>query len=143
MATEYNNILSPADIYSDARGRIVALPDFPAAHSMIIESRVGAVRGNHFHNDESHLMYVVSGRMLYIEQQADGTLSTLEVRPGSAVVSPRGVAHCTVFPEETVIVVLSDVNRSGEHYEEHVFRVDALHHQVDLTGLYDGPQVNP
>lgn len=143
-STEDNDkILAPGGVFPDARGRIVALPDFPTAHSMIIESVRGAVRGNHYHHHESHLMYVVSGRMIYIEEQDGGELLTLDVGPGQSVVSPRGLAHTTVFPEPSVIAVLSDVDRGGARYEEQVVRVDPLQHRVDLSGLYDGPQVTP
>jgi len=136
-------VVEPEGVYPDARGRIVALPEFPTAHSMIIESVRGAVRGNHYHHDESHLMYVVSGRMIYIEEQPGGELVTLDVTPGQAVVSPRGHAHTTIFAEPSVIAVLSDVDRRGSHYEEQVVRVEPLQHRVDLSGLYDGPQVTP
>lgn len=143
LTQDTDKIVMPEGIYPDARGRIIALPDFPTAHSMIIESVEGAVRGNHYHHDESHLMYVISGRMLYIEEQPGGALLTLDVRPGQAVVSPRGLAHTTVFPTHSVIAVLSDVDRSGTRYEEQVVRVDPLQDRVDLSGLYDGPQVTP
>jgi len=138
-----DKILVPEGIYADARGRIIALPEFPTAHAMIIESTVGAVRGNHYHHHESHLMYVVSGRMIYLEQQEDGETLMLDVEPGGAVVSPRGLAHATVFPERSVIAVLSDVDRGGDRYESEVVRVDPLQHQVDISHLYSGPQVTP
>ncbi|GGM86946.1 cupin domain-containing protein [Dactylosporangium sucinum] len=140
---ETDKILPPEAVYPDARGRIIALPAFPTSHAMIIESGPGAVRGNHYHHHESHLMYVVSGRMLYIEEQAGGDLMTLDVGPGQAVVSPRGLAHCTVFPVETVIAVLSDVDRSGANYEAEVVRVEPLQRRADISAWYDGPQVTP
>jgi mannose-6-phosphate isomerase-like protein (cupin superfamily) len=143
MTLSHDHILLPEGVYADARGRIIALPDFPTKHAMIIECNTGAVRGNHYHHHESHLMYVVSGRMIYLEQQADGEIRTLDVKPGEAVVSPVSLAHTTVFPEPTVIAVLSDVDRGGERYENEVVRVDPLQHQVDISHLYDGPQVTP
>jgi oxalate decarboxylase/phosphoglucose isomerase-like protein (cupin superfamily) len=125
-------VLAPQAVYADQRGRIVTLPEFQTAESTVIESRAGAVRGNHYHSEETHLMYVVSGLMLYIEQTDDGGLRTLELLPGESVVTPAGAPHCTLFPEDTVFVTLSDVTRAGDAYEQAVIRVPALHEHPDM-----------
>ncbi|MEU1762970.1 cupin domain-containing protein [Micromonospora sp. NPDC005652] len=125
-------VLAPQGIYADKRGRIVTLPTFPTVESTVIESRAGAVRGNHYHRDETHLMYVVSGFMVYIEQDVEGGLQVVEVRPGESVRTPAGVAHCTFFPEDTTFVALSDVSRAGDAYEDAVTRVAPMHEHPDV-----------
>jgi oxalate decarboxylase/phosphoglucose isomerase-like protein (cupin superfamily) len=129
-------ILLPEAEYDDDRGRIVALPSFRAEGALVIESRRGSVRGNHLHHRESHLMHVLSGEMIYLERTSDGGLFTARLRPGEAVVSPRGAAHCTLFPEDSVLVVLSDVDRRGRRYEEEIVRVAPLQDDVDLPALF-------
>jgi len=142
---EHPETIPPQNIYSDERGRIVSLPPFPATGVLVIESEPGAVRGNHLHQHESHLMYVVSGRMIYLEETERGTVVATEVGAGETVISPRGRAHCTVFPERTVICVLNDVDRTGARYEEEVVRVAPLDQRVDLSHLIgaDLPLVRP
>lgn len=126
-------VIEPDGVYTDARGRIVSLPVFPTVGSTVIESWTGAVRGNHYHAHESHLMYVVSGRMLYIEQEESGALQSFDVGPGESVITPPGAPHCTVFLEDTVFIALSDADRSGEKYEEEVVRVAPLHERPELA----------
>lgn len=136
-------LLPPDAVHTDPRGSITALPPFATAGTMVIESERGAVRGNHYHHDESHLMYVVSGRMIYIEDDPQLGICVAEVGPGQSVVSPKGVPHTTVFPEHTVFVTLSDVDRAGHKYEDAVVRVDPLEERPEvapyLTGI--GPLV--
>jgi quercetin dioxygenase-like cupin family protein len=126
-------IIEPQGVYADDRGRIVTLPQFAVVGSTVIESRAGAVRGNHYHRNESHLMYVASGRMLYLEQDPAGELVVVEVGPGESVVTPPGAPHCTVFPEDTVFIALSDADRTGDRYEEHVVRIRPLHERAEVA----------
>lgn len=132
-------IIVPADaVYADERGRIIALPHFDTAGAMVIESQPGAVRGNHYHLHESHLMYVVSGLMIYLEEDPDGKLIVTEVGPGESVISPKGAAHATVFPEQTVFVALSDWDRRGHRYEDEVIRVPPLEHRAEAASRLEG-----
>lgn len=132
-------IIVPADaIYADGRGKIIALPSFNTAGAMVIESQPGAVRGNHYHTNESHLMYVVSGRMFYIEQDADQKIAVAEVGPGESVISTKGAPHTTVFPEYTVFVTLSDRDRRGHRYEDEVVRVNPLENHPEVATYLTG-----
>jgi quercetin dioxygenase-like cupin family protein len=127
-------ILTPQATFTDARGRIISLPEFRSAGALVIESRAGAVRGNHLHQHESHLQHMLSGTMIYLERSADGALYSARVGPGQGVVSERGVAHCSVFTEDSVFVVLSDTDRTGDKYENEIVRVEPLHADLDLAG---------
>ncbi|GGZ24915.1 cupin domain-containing protein [Streptomyces poonensis] len=131
-------ILAPTEVHADLRGSITALPHFDTAGTMVIESEAGAVRGNHYHRNESHLMYVVSGRMIYLEEDADHRISVAEVGPGQSVISPKGVPHTTVFPERTVFVTLSDWDRRGRRYEDEVVRVDPLEERPEVAPYLEG-----
>ncbi|MBC2869778.1 cupin domain-containing protein [Streptomyces mexicanus] len=130
--------LPPEAVHTDPRGRIITLPPFDTAGTTVIESEPGAVRGNHYHRHESHLMYVVSGRMIYIEEDAEQRISVAEIGPGQSVVSPRGVAHTTVFPERTVFVTLSDWDRRGRRYEDEVVRVAPLEDRPEVAPYLEG-----
>lgn len=128
-----HRIVAPLGVHTDERGSIVSLPAFPTVASTVIESRAGAVRGNHYHRDESHLMYVISGLMLYLEEDGSGSLAAFEVGPGESVVSPPGAPHATVFLEDTIFVALSDVDRSGHRYEGGVVRVRPLQERPEIS----------
>lgn len=132
-SSDARQTIPPEAVYTDLRGRIIALPHFDTAGTMVIESETGAVRGNHYHLNESHLMYVVSGRMIYIEEDADGGISVAEVGPGESVISPKGVPHTTVFPEHTVFVALSDWDRRGRRYEDEIVRVAPLEERPEVA----------
>lgn len=131
-------VIPPDAVHIDDRGEIVALPHFDTAGTMVIESEPGAVRGNHYHQNESHLMYVVSGRMIYIEEDEKRQITVADVRPGQSVISPAGAPHCTVFPEKTVFVALSDQDRRGRRYEDEVVRVRPLEERPEVAEYLDG-----
>jgi mannose-6-phosphate isomerase-like protein (cupin superfamily) len=130
-------ILSPKDVNVDQRGRIITLPKFTTVETTLIESRAGAVRGNHYHLDESHLMYIVTGRMIYIEQGESDGLQVVELGPGESVVTPAGAPHCTLFPEDTVFVTLSDAVRADGAYETSVVRIKPLHEAAEIREWLD------
>lgn len=130
-------ILIPKDINVDKRGRIITLPTFATRETTLIESYAGAVRGNHYHLDESHLMYVVTGKMIYIEQSEETGLQVVELGPGESVVTPAGAAHCTLFPEDTVFVTLSDALRADGAYETSVVRIKPMHELAEVRQWLD------
>ncbi|NGO06894.1 cupin domain-containing protein [Streptomyces sp. HC44] len=131
-------IIPPEAVHADLRGTITALPHFDTAGTMVIESEAGSVRGNHYHLNESHLMYVVSGRMIYLEEDDDRGISVADVGPGESVISPKGVPHATVFPEHTVFVTLSDWDRRGHRYEDEIVRVDPLEERPEVAPYLEG-----
>jgi mannose-6-phosphate isomerase-like protein (cupin superfamily) len=66
--------------------------------------RLGAVSGEyhwHQHQDDDEFFYVVSGRLLI--DLADGTI---DLRPGQAVVIPKGTPHRPRAPEPTVMLMV-------------------------------------
>ena len=67
-------------IYKDERGEItdVAEGDFKAIQ--IITSKKGSVRSNHYHKRGGHLLYVLEGKMRYLEHDAQGDMLTIRER---------------------------------------------------------------
>ena len=66
--------------------------------------RLGVVQGEyhwHKHDDEDEFFYVASGHFI-IELQD----RTIELKPGQAVVIPKGVMHRPRAPERTVILMV-------------------------------------
>jgi quercetin dioxygenase-like cupin family protein len=112
----------------DERGAIQPLVERVMKSALVISSKEGAVRGNHYHNTDWHYCYVVSGTMYYFHR-GTGSLSKPEkviVKAGSMVFTPPMVDHAMKFPEDTVFLCLSRNERDQTAYEKDVIRVELL-----------------
>lgn len=92
---------------------------------VVISSRQGTVRANHRHHRDSHLCYLVSGRMLYLERKpgARRPNKRLVVKAGQAVFTPPGVDHAMKFLADTVFITVADRHRSQADYEKDLVRL--------------------
>lgn len=123
----------------DSRGSIAdILTREPFDAATIIESRRGAVRGNHFHKDTVQWMYVLSGRVLVAAQVEGQPVSEAEVGPGELVRHDAFEAHSVTALEDSVFLVLTRGPRSGEEYERDTYRLDSplrpvKQHSVEQT----------
>ena len=106
---------SPA--FVDARGEITNLLEVSIAHITYITSRAGALRGNHFHQEDTHYSYLVSGKFEYSEMH-DGVVESTLMEPGDMVFSPAGVPHAMKFFEESVFMAFTTRERDAGKYDE-------------------------
>jgi oxalate decarboxylase/phosphoglucose isomerase-like protein (cupin superfamily) len=92
----------------------------------VIYCKAGTRRSSHYHLTDSHVLYVVSGRMLYWEQPVDGSapMALCEVPPGEQVFTGPMVSHWTEFPVDTVLVSVSRLHRTHEQHEADLVRVE-------------------
>lgn len=93
---------------------------------VIISSRKGTQRANHYHHHDSHLCYVVSGAMEYWEKPVTGrgALKKVLVKAGQAVFTPPQVWHAMKFLKDTVFVTVADRHRSQADYERDLVRLN-------------------
>jgi len=112
-------------VFSDPRGSILNIADGLIGDVAIIESEIGAIRANHYHDDDWHLSYIVSGSMRY--QWKDSVTSTefneVEVKAGQMVYSPSGAPHKMIFLEKSVFVAVAALSRSKDNYESDTHRL--------------------
>lgn len=111
--------------YVDARGVIQNLVEADIRMAVVITSKKGAVRANHYHKTDWHYCYVLSGSIEYFHRPA-GSRSAPErvlVQAGQLFFTPPMVEHAMRFPEETVFLTLSRNARDHEAYEADVVRV--------------------
>lgn len=109
--------------YLDARGVIedIAEGDFKAIQ--LITSMRGAVRSNHYHKTGGHLLYVLSGSMLYREREVGKEwVSERIVKQGQQVFTGPMMVHETRFLEDTVLLCASTVLRGEGAYDEDLVR---------------------
>ena len=118
--------------FTDERGSITKILDdgqTSIKSVLMIVSKAGSVRANHYHKEDGHHVYMVSGKMEYIEAplvegQPDHSRETrAELTAGDLVFSPPMVAHAMRFIEDTTWVVLALKSRSQENYEQDTVRV--------------------
>ncbi|MBI2178934.1 MAG: cupin domain-containing protein [Candidatus Tectomicrobia bacterium] len=114
--------------YVDARGVIQNLVEADIRMAVIITSKKGAVRANHYHKTDWHYCYVLSGSIEYFHRPA-GSRAAPErvlVQAGQLFFTPPMVEHAMRFPEETVFLTLSRNARDHEAYEADVVRVQLI-----------------
>ena len=112
--------------FVDSRGDIQPLVDARMKSAVLITTKKGAVRANHYHRTDWHYCYVLSGSIQYFERPTGSTAAPREVtvRAGEMFFTPPLTDHTMLFPEDTVFLVLGRNPRDQESYEADVVRVD-------------------
>jgi dTDP-4-dehydrorhamnose 3,5-epimerase-like enzyme len=111
-------------IHEDERGSItdiVEQVDFNGA--TIIESKLGAIRGNHFHKKTVQHIYVLSGKMRCLAQKPDESVTQAIVEQGDLVSHDLLESHSFEALEDTLFLVLSSGLRTGRDYEKDTYRL--------------------
>ena len=114
-----------SDRYKDDRGEIVALVDRDMKSAVLITSKKGTVRANHYHKTDWHYCYVVSGAIEY-HHRPHGSAVKPEIdifRAGEEFFTPPLVDHAMVFLEDTAFLTLGRNSREQESYEADIERV--------------------
>ena len=114
--------------FADIRGAIQPLVDIDMQSAVIISSKKGTLRANHYHQTDWHFCYVVEGCIEYYHR-LHGSLSEPEmirVDKGNMVFTPPLVAHAMKFPEDTVFLTLGRNPRDQATYEADVVRIELV-----------------
>ncbi len=111
--------------FVDARGKIKPLTDVTMRSAVLITSRAGALRANHYHKTDWHYCYVLSGAIEYFHRPhgSDEEPKRLLVETGQMVFTPPMVDHAMKFPVDTVFLTLARNPRNPEDYEKDVVRI--------------------
>jgi len=114
--------------FVDARGAIQPLVDEMMRSAVLIESKAGSLRANHYHKTDWHYCYVLSGQIDYHHRPtgSDQVPDILPVKAGEMVFTPPMFDHGMTFPEDTVFLTLSRNPRDQATYEADVVRVDMM-----------------
>ena len=115
--------------FADARGSIQPLVDLPMESCVLISSKKGTVRANHYHQTDWHFCYVMSGSIEYYHRPhgSNSTPEKVVIRTGQMFFTPPMVDHAMVFPEDTVFLTLGRNSRAQEVYEADVIRIPPIH----------------
>lgn len=114
--------------YVDDRGTIQNLIEADMRMAVMIDSKKGSVRANHYHKTDWHYCYVVSGSIEYFHRPvgSDATPEELLIRTGELFFTPPMVEHAMRFPEDSVFLTLSRNARDHDAYEADLVRIPDL-----------------
>ncbi len=114
--------------FIDRRGSIQPLVDLMMQSAVMIESKAGSLRANHYHKTDWHYCYVISGQIQYFYKNVNSNKmpEMITVKEGNMVFTPPLVEHCMKFPEDTIFLTLSRNPRDQETYEADVVRVNLI-----------------
>jgi len=114
--------------FVDVRGSIKPLVDIMMQSAVMIESKAGSLRANHYHKTDWHYCYIISGKIEYLHRPTGSNQNpeTILVNEGEMVFTPPMIDHGMKFPVDTVFLTLSRNPRDQESYEADVVRVDMV-----------------
>ena len=114
--------------FVDGRGSIQPLVDTLMKSAVMIKSKAGSLRANHYHKTDWHYCYVVSGRIAYYHRPTgtDSEPERIIVEAGQLFFTPPMEDHAMVFLEDTVFLTLGRNPRDRQSYEADVVRIDPI-----------------
>ena len=114
----------------DRRGQIVNILEekkfADIANILVIDSKKGTVRANHYHKKDSHYMYLIKGKLRYSVKNMNkkgAQLKSVIVRAGEMVYTPPMVAHVVEFLEDSLFLALATRSRKQKAYENDTVRI--------------------
>src|SRR5258707_6546112 len=102
---------------ADARGGILSIVDEPVKNVSIISCTAGAIRSNHYHHTDWHLMYVLEGQIDYFFRDLKTSeVEYIRVKKGDNIFTPPRELHATHISVPTVLIVSSMNPHDQETY---------------------------
>lgn len=132
--TDAATVFDPQVLAEDDRGVIEQLSKAGYDSVLRITSKKGTVRANHYHRRDSHVCYVLKGKIRYVEQDLwpDGSLKAGSpqrewiVTQGRCFYTASMVAHAMEFLEDTEFLAISPRTGDSKEYENDLIRVTLI-----------------
>lgn len=114
--------------FVDERGAIQPLVDVAMESCVLISSKKGTVRANHYHRTDWHYCYVLDGMIDYYHRPHGSTVKPekITIRAGQMFFTPPDVDHSMVFVEDTRFLTWGRNSRAQEVYEADVVRIPPI-----------------
>ena len=95
---------------------------------LLITSKAGSVRSNHYHKKDAHWIYMITGSMEYYEKPVRGKSKPKKVivHARDLIYTPPMAIHAVKFLEDSVFIALSPRSRDQKAYETDTIRVKLL-----------------
>jgi dTDP-4-dehydrorhamnose 3,5-epimerase-like enzyme len=114
--------------FIDERGAIQPLVDVTMESCVLISSKRGTVRANHYHRTDWHYCYVLSGEIDYYHRPTGSKENPAKVtiKVGELFWTPPMVDHAMVFTKDTVFLTFGRNSRAQPVYEADVVRIPPI-----------------
>lgn len=112
--------------FRDARGYIQNLVHAPLGSAVLIYSEKGSIRAEHWHRQDFHFCFLLSGSLLYLERAlgSDAIPTVTKIVAGQLFFTPPRVEHSMYFTEPSMFLTLGKLSRTHEAYEADLVRLD-------------------
>ena len=108
-----NKILS-----SDARGYIIEIFKYKNFSILLIKSKKGTIRGNHYYLNETHLNYIVKGKIAYYWKKlnSNSKIKKKIYKKNEFFLTKKKDVHAMKFLEDSLNIYLSNIPRNKKNY---------------------------
>lgn len=113
----------------EERGNITRILDAerPIRSVLLITSKEGTTRSNHYHKTDAHYCYLISGKMQWYETPVDGgQVESAILEPGDMVYTPPMTIHAVKFLQDSVFLAFTTRSRHQGAYEPDTVRVTLI-----------------
>ena len=125
MKLKRSKIISNKLIHSDSRGEFLSIIDDKISNISILKSKKNTIRSNHYHLNDWHYIYVISGSIHYLFKKInEKKIKYLHVKKGEVIFTPPMEIHTTYFSQETNVIVANGQNRKKNTYENDLVRFE-------------------
>jgi|SRR3989344_8228077 len=111
---------------TDSRGNISDIfYNHKIDHVAVINSKKGALRGDHYHKLTTQHMYMTKGSLKYFYKQVgeqNNKIKSVIVKQGEMVTTPPFEVHALDILENNQFIVFSEGKRGGKDYESDTYR---------------------
>lgn len=121
--------------HSDERGIIQILLHEHSGSVVVIDTVPHVERANHYHKDDYHYCYIVSGSIAYYERKvgSNDPIKKYIYKKGEMFYTPPMMEHCMYFEEPTTFVTLGGKTRTQREYELDLVRLPSLHDEYNSS----------
>ena len=114
--------------FADDRGWIQPLVDVSMESCVLIHSKKGSQRANHFHQTDWHYCYVLSGEIEYYSREvgSDSPPQVTQISKGEMFFTGPMEEHTMLFLEDTEFLTFGRNSRAQEVYEADIVRIPSL-----------------
>ena len=111
--------------FKDKRGQLIKIIESNFKSLVLVTSKKGSYRANHYHMKDSHYCYILEGEVLYFTKSLNknSKINLKIVKSGQMVYTPPRLEHLFYFTKKTKFVVISPSNRTKKTYEADLVRL--------------------
>ena len=130
-----NGIVLPKDVlikqetpFVDERGKIQPLVDIDFKSCVLITSKKGTIRANHYHKTDWHYCYVVKGKIAYYYRKHGLTTKPKKIiiNSGEMFFTPPLVDHAMKFLSYTEFITLGRGSRTKIDYDKDTIKIKLI-----------------